>query len=130
MEANIKSVLNLDLIQFENIEFVRIGRKNDYPVTFGFKIDISKKDNEDIFKVTLTCEGKKENEYTIKIVLTGIFSFEERTELEEETKKILLSQNAIAIIMPYLRSELSILTAQPNVDCLVLPPLNISEMMD
>lgn len=31
--------------------------------------------------------------------------------------------------MPYVRSEVSILTAQPGVDSIVLPPFNIVEMM-
>ena len=32
--------------------------------------------------------------------------------------------------MPYLRSEVSLLTAQPEVECVVLPPFNINKMME
>jgi len=38
-------------------------------------------------------------------------------------------KNAVAILMPYLRSELTILTAQPETDSIVLPVLNVVEMM-
>lgn len=46
----------------------------------------------------------------------------------EEDK--LLQQNAVAIIMPYIRSEVSILTAQPGMDTVVLPPLNTVELLN
>ena len=31
--------------------------------------------------------------------------------------------------MPYLRSEISLLTAQPGMECIVLPPFNINKMV-
>lgn len=42
----------------------------------------------------------------------------------------IIQQNAVAIVMPYFRSEVSILTAQPGVESVVLPPFNIIEMMN
>ena len=45
-------------------------------------------------------------------------------------KDVLLRKNAVAILMPYLRSEVSLLTAQPEMDCVVLPPFNIDALMD
>lgn len=35
-----------------------------------------------------------------------------------------------AILMPYLRSEVSLLTAQPETDCVVLPVFNINKMLE
>ena len=32
--------------------------------------------------------------------------------------------------MPYLRSELTLLTAQPEPDSVVLPPFNVTKMID
>lgn len=32
--------------------------------------------------------------------------------------------------MPYMRSQISLLTAQPDTDCVVLPPFNVNEMLD
>ena len=75
-------------------------------------------------------KGEKEEEYTFEISLTGFFSFSGDEEVDDETKNELISKNAIAIIMPYLRSEVSLLTAQPEVECVVLPPFNINKMME
>lgn len=41
-----------------------------------------------------------------------------------------MSKNAVAILMPYLRSELTLLTAQPDTESVVLPPFNINKMME
>ena len=41
----------------------------------------------------------------------------------------LISNNAVAILMPYLRSELSLLTAQPETDCIVMPVFNVNAML-
>ena len=45
-------------------------------------------------------------------------------------KNNLVSKNTVAILMPYLRSEVSLLTAQPNTDTVVLPVFNINNMID
>lgn len=49
--------------------------------------------------------------------------------MDENEKNELISKNAVAIIMPYMRSQVSLLTAQPEVDCVVLPPFNINNML-
>ena len=42
----------------------------------------------------------------------------------------LYQKNSVAILMPYLRSEISLLTAQPETETVVLPVFNINRMMD
>lgn len=126
-EAN--SVLSLDKLVFEKIEFKRTGMKNDKEIEFSLQVVVNKKQDEDVYKVTLILTGNKEKEYTLEIALSGYFSFDENEELEEEFKKLLINQNAVAIIMPYMRSQVSLITAQPEVDCVVLPPFNIVGMM-
>ena len=48
---------------------------------------------------------------------------------EGNAEDAIIQQNAVAIVMPYIRSEISLLTAQPGVDSVVLPSFNIAEMM-
>lgn len=129
MEKNVNSILSLDRLVFDKIEFKRMGRKNENEIEFEIKIIISQKQNEDIYKVTLALNGIKEKEYSLAIELSGFFSFDEKEPLDEEFKKTMINQNAVAIIMPYMRSQVSLITAQPEVDCVVLPPFNIVKMM-
>ena len=44
-------------------------------------------------------------------------------------KDVLLRQNAVAILFAYVRSELTLITSQPDTDPIVLPVVNIAAMM-
>lgn len=129
MKKESNSVLSLDKLVFDKLEFKRIGMRNESEIKFNLQAVINKKQNEEIYRVTLILIGNKEKEYTLEISLSGYFSFDEKGELDEEFKRTLINQNAVAIIMPYLRSQVSLMTAQPEVDCVVLPPFNIAGMM-
>lgn len=129
MKKEIESILILDKLVFDKIEFKRTGMKNESEIEFNLQTVINKKKNEEIYRVTLMLSGNKEKEYTIEIVLSGYFSFEENKKMDAELKQTLISQNAVAIIMPYLRSQVSLITAQPEVDCVVLPPFDITQML-
>ena len=127
---NIKSNLSLQKLVFEKIEFTRKGFKNEQEPVFKINATINKKQNEEIYKVLLTLIGDKQDEYSLEISLAGFFSFDSNTDLTETQRTDIISKNAIAIIMPYLRSEVSLLTAQPEVDCVTLPPFNVNKIFE
>lgn len=126
---NINSMLKLDQLVFDKIEFNRKGFQNNEEVTFEIEVQIGQ-GNDEVYKVTLILKGDKEDEYDFLISLTGFFSFEAADGVADKQKESLINKNAIAILMPYLRSEVSLLTAQPNVECIVLPPFNINKMLE
>ena len=74
--------------------------------------------------------AKKPEEYTLEISLSGFFSVESENELTDALKNSLVVKNSVAIMMPYLRSQVSLVTAQPEVECVVLPAFNINKMLD
>lgn len=117
---------NLLIFKFQ---FERKGFSSENNFEFNMESQISKRSNEEIYKVTLILHGKKPDEYIMEISLTGFFSFGTDASISDEDKKELISKNTLAILMPYLRSEVSILTAQPEVECIVLPPFNINNLM-
>lgn len=71
-------------------------------------------------------DGEKRKSITL-LFRFQVFTLTEGMSMEEDK---LLQQNAVAIIMPYIRSEVSILTAQPGMDTVVLPPLNTVELLN
>lgn len=121
-----KSVLQFDKLVFDEINFKRLGFSSDKKLELKIKSNISQREKDDIYKVTLSIEGNKPEEYIFEISLTGYFIIV--GEVQDELKKVLIRNNAIAILMPYLRSEVSLLTAQPGVDPVVLPPFNINAL--
>ena len=56
---------------------------------------------------------------------SGYFVLDESSEYD----RLILRQNAAAIVFPYMRSQLSLLTAQPEVDPLILQPVNIAQLV-
>lgn len=126
---DIQSVLKLNKIVFDKIEFNRFGFKTDNELELEIQSQISQRQDAEVYKVTLILKGTKKAEYAIELSLSGFFSIEADGELDAKLKDTLISKNAVAILMPYLRSQVSILTAQPEVECVVLPPFNINNML-
>lgn len=123
-------ILNLQKMYFQNISFERIGDHNNNDVKFQFETDISKRIDEELYRVALTMKGTKEQEYCLAIKIIGIFSMDSAEEYSEEFRNEIITKNTVAILMPYLRSEVSLLTAQPETECVVMPPFNINAMID
>ena len=129
-EDGIYSVLKLNKLVFDYIEFKRLGFQKDNKIDLKIKSNISQKKDTDIYKITLILNGFKPEEYSFEISLTGFFAIENHQHISDNLKNELVSKNAIAILMPYLRSEVSLLTAQPGMDCVVLPAFNINKMFE
>ena len=129
-EQTIKSVLRLDKIMFDKIEFRRVGTSSDKELELEIQSGIARRQDAEIYRVTLVLKGNKPEEYLFEISLSGFFSIEESDELTESLREALVSKNAVAILMPYLRSQVSLLTAQPGVDCVVLTVFNINKMLE
>ena len=118
-------VLKLNALVFDNIVFKRLGERNENELEISFSVSIATNmTDQDMKKVTVKVIGEKKEEYNFEVEASGFFYYEGSAE------DSIIQQNAVAIVMPYVRSEVSLLTAQPGVDSVVLPPFNIVEMMN
>ncbi len=126
----IKSVLNMENLVFDKISFERKGFKNQNEVKYSVETRIAQHQEAEIYRVTLVLKGDKKDEYDFEISLTGFFTFSDGAEVDDHMKETLINNNTIAIMMPYMRSQVSLLTAQPEMDCVVLPPFNINKMVN
>ena len=124
---NVVSVLKLDHIVFDNLHFERQGFRN--PEQTNAKVDIGTgvhKDGEGEYRVSLQVSVEKEKEYVASVQVTGYCQIDEDHPQKDE----LLRKNAVAIIFPYARAQLTILTSQPDTDPFILPPFNIGALID
>lgn len=119
-----KNALALTKIVFDEIKFDRKGFKNNSKFTHTLKSEIGQNKQSGVYRVMLTLDGEKKDEYSVKIRLSGFFTLDET--IEAEKKEFLLTKNTVAILLPYLRSQLSVLTAQPDTDVEVLPVVNVN----
>lgn len=130
MGKDIKSKLQLENLAFDKIEFLREGNSSNAELEMNIQSNIAKKNDDEMYRVTLVVTGVKEKEYSFEIRLTGFFSFRTEMELTDEEKREIISKNTVAILMPYMRSEISLLTAQPGMECVVLPLVNTGKMFE
>ena len=83
--------------------------ENDYKCSLAFKMS----DDED--------------STSLEIIVSGVFEF--KADLEPDKKEVIITKNTMAILFPYLRSQVTLLTAQPDVEPVILPPININALL-
>lgn len=126
-----ESSLVLKHVVFEKIAFNRIDFQKASDIEYRMQIQIGQCSQDGEYKVSLILEGNKVDEYTFQIGLAGFFSVELQDGEEQQINvEDLLKRNAVAILMPYLRSEVTLLTSQPETEPVVLPVFNINAMID
>lgn len=83
---------------------------------------------ENDYKCSLAFKMSDEDDTTsLEIVVSGIFEF--RVDLESDQKEVIITKNTMAILFPYLRSQVTLLTAQPDIEPVVLPAININALL-
>lgn len=84
----------------------------------------------DEYKVVLSIEIKSNNEsFELQVTVVGIFEIKS-DNVSYELKNSVISKNTVAILFPYLRSQITLLTAQPDLSPIVLPAININTLLD
>ena len=129
--ANYESVLKLRRLSFSNIEYKRNIDLNLSDVKFGldFHRNVVAID-DDNYRVELTASVFSDDDLKsiqIKATIVGFFVCEEQ---DQEMKKHLIYENSIAIMFPYLRSQITLISAQPDMHPIIIPPVNISAMLN
>lgn len=130
MKQDINSALFLDHMVFDRIVFNRLGFKNENELELSMNVQISENAKENKYKVQVCFKGDKKEEYKFEVIATGFFHIEKENMPNEVTLNTMLQKNAVSILIPYIRSEISLLTAQPETETVVMPPLNVSRIVD
>lgn len=108
---NLENKGNDEMVVDFNPSGVYIQEKSQYNLKFTFKAFFE--------------EQGIENPYVL-IECTGFFKFEDVQDTDQIPS--FFYRNAIAILFPYLRAFVSMVTLQANVAPVVLPTLNLSDL--
>ena len=79
------------------------------------------------FAVSVFNANEKDKPF-VMVQCKGVFSFENVTSFEEIPD--FFYKNSIAILFPYVRAYVSLVTTQANVPGVILPTLNLSSLED
>lgn len=127
MQGGFESVLKMEQVVFDLISFKRHGfskqSNEDVEMKLGTRIEC---DAPGMYRVTLKVLLEKPEEYSVEVQITGYCEIDDMNP----HKDMLLEKNAVAILFPYVRAELSLITAQPGMEPIVLPVVNIAAMVD
>ena len=126
---SVKAALHLDKMYFDKIEYRRSSVLDDSPeYKINFTREIKAGSNNE-FMVSLQANITDENDMMeLHIRVIGEF----RCELDDRDplRDGFVNKNSIAILFPYLRSQISLVTTQPDIPPIVLPPMNIVNMFN
>ncbi len=119
-----ESVLKLKRIYFKELNFSREDVEKS-----NIDVEVEKNqstDNE--YEITLNLSiANSEEKYTVNVSIVGVFEFSENAD--EVTKNIIIEKNTISILFPYVRSQVTLLTSQPDIKPMIIPPLNINNLI-
>lgn len=125
LKESTTSILKLNGIHFNELSFKRRDSTNsvidDCELTRkivdidvdNFTVELNFKLSTSIFEMSISLEGK------FNIVC-------EDALMKERLKK----NNTISILFPYIRSEVTLLTSQPEMTPVIIPPININKLID
>lgn len=125
-DDSISSVLKLTHIVFDEITFRRKGfqAKSHTEAQIGIAAHVEKT-GEGKYQVSLSMKAIKEREYEAVVSITGYCEIEESTPYKDK----ILSENAVSILFPYVRAEMTLITAQPETEPLIIPAVNVSALI-
>lgn len=129
MSIKNESVLKLRDLYIDEMNFIRQGNPEGSNPTLQYSRELAMNGNH-THRVSLGVLGKYPNGTSFEIRLVGIFGIDLSEDIDEKKKGVLLRNNAVAIMFPYLRSQVTLLTTQPGMSALYLPLVNIVALFE
>lgn len=119
----------LDLY-FSRYSFNHIRGKEDVEYNTSFKIEYAINSGDDTkIKVTIdTIITNSSETIELNLQTVGIFQIE-KNDIDDETYEHLVKANTVAIVFPFIRSQVSLLTTQPGMMPIIIPPININALI-
>ena len=125
---DVASVLKMNDLYVRRCSFERIpGEFTDFELQLSVDKEIEERDDgtyEVILQMRLTNEP---GEFTLQATMAGNFEVNAPTE---KVKREVIEKNTVSIMFPYLRSQITLLSSQPGMKPIVLPPININALID
>lgn len=129
-----RSVLNMVDLYFAEIKFsqnkTKVGR-----LSLEISHKINSYDDPNILgqKVIeiITAIFEPTGRLNIIIKTIGVFEIKETSEkINQELKNELMKKNAVAIMLPFIRSQVALISAQPGLAPIMMPLINVNNLVD
>lgn len=122
-------MLDLYFSEFSFVHKREIPCSQEYDTSFQINYAVSNEDENKI-KVTIDTSVKdKAESVSVELQTVGIFNIEKQ-DIEDKLYAHLVKVNTIAIMLPFIRSQISLLTTQPGITPIMLQPINVNAIVD
>lgn len=125
------TVLKMKSIQIKRCSFeknVDSVKNTELQLNINREIFESTTSTDSMVSLTATVSNN-DKEFEAIVVCQGIFSVDEAVE-DVNVRNALIKRNAVAILFPYIRSQMTLLTTVPGFSPIILPAINISSVLD
>lgn len=123
--------LQMNELYFSKYDFVNTHENMDTNYTTCFQIEYAvHNDDPSKFRIKIRTSLKNETESVrLNLETIGVFSVDEEG-ISENVSENLIKVNTVAIMFPFIRSQISLLTTQPGLEPILLPPININALVE
>jgi len=120
-----KGILEMFDLHVKSFSFERekLIDNSELEISLDYKME-ERSDKEAEFELSMSLNNKQ-NQFRLSISVVATM---EKNEVSPNWNS--LQSNGFAIISPFLRSQISILTAQPNFTPIVLPVFNFNKIIE
>lgn len=122
----IQSSLRMKNFYFSESSILRTSKISNGKYTVDVKKVIQPNENHS-YNVTVVLTIKKGDELNLKVSANADFEFVTGGNGDEEN---MIENNTVAIMFPFIRTQVSLLTAQPAMNPIVLPPIDTSKLVN
>lgn len=128
MSEEVLSVLKIEHIVVDRMCFQRVGfltkKQASAKETMAFATERETLDTS--YRVSLSVKVEREEEFVAEVHMSAFVEIDEGVEYKDE----LLSKNTVAILFPFIRSQMTLLTSQPDTIPVLLPAININALIE
>ncbi len=120
--SKMKSNLKMDNLYFSSCSVERSCKVENGECKADLQRNIRKTDEHE-YDVELELLVQK-SDLSVSIIAKAHFAYEAETYEMEES---IVNANTVAIMFPFIRSQVTLLTTQPGMTPIVLPPINTTK---
>lgn len=123
--------LQMNELYFSKYDFAQTREDDDTDYETSFQIEYAvNNQNASKFRIKINTTVKNKTESVLLNLETiGVFTVD-KEGVNDDIGDHLIKVNTVAIMFPFIRSQISLLTTQPGLEPILLPPININALMD
>lgn len=129
IEEECRSGLRLDNIYFSHIECTRKQIIEKTTLSVNYQVNCNVDNNVSIVEIKTDIVAQNEGIHLI-LITNGQFTLvDDDNEYSDETKQDMLRLSTVSVMMPYIRSQVSLITTQPDLTPIILQPVDVTRLM-